>query len=107
LYRLKCYIYPHGTESSDFNKPWIPILEGKPLAFSWCTYYGYTNCCNDALSEKPSRWETMQPDGVKQSMCRGDRKSTEVREAVSLCHELHVNPAHGRQAEQWEAQVLE
>lgn len=49
----------------------------------------------------------MQPDGIEQSMHRGDRKSAEVREAVSLCHELHMNPAHGRQVEQCRAPVLE
>lgn len=43
----------------------------------------------------------------KQSMCRGSRKSTEVRVAVSLCHELHVNPAQCRLVEQWKAPALE
>lgn len=43
---------------------------------------------------------------LKQSTCRGDRKSTEVREAVSPCHEQHVNPAHGRQVEKWGAPAL-
>lgn len=43
---------------------------------------------------------------VKNSMCREDRKSTEVRKAVSPCHEIHVNTAHNRRAEQWKVPAL-
>lgn len=43
---------------------------------------------------------------LKWSMLGGYMKSTEVREAASLCHKLHTNPAHSRQVEQWGALAL-
>lgn len=97
LYVLVCFLVvyrrassrpvtPSLAKVSSFTFVQAQILgwstEGRFLSFnnrscipiSWCTHHAYKNCRNGALSEKPSSWETMQPDGVKAVHVQGQQE---------------------------------